>query len=144
VHIIYVVLEILLAPIAIVNFSIGFLGSLAALGLTWNSPLLLQLVALGMGIMAWVMNAGTATISADRPILVRLLWLPGMSFSILAVFVFYFSIPNGESFSWEVLRRPELLSQKSMQELLIATAFAVVTAASPMGVAWLDIRRNAN
>jgi hypothetical protein len=142
-QIVYTALEVVLAPIMIVNFSICFLGAMAVLGLNFDSPLLLQLVALGLGIVAWVMNAGTGTMSAQRPLGVRLAWPLGMPFSIAAVFLYVFSIPTGTDFSLEIIRRPMLVAQRPVNELIILTAFAIVIAVSPMAFSWLDIRRRA-
>jgi len=134
-------LAILLMPIAVVNFSICFLGVMAVLGLSFDSPLLLQLLALGLGLLAWVMNAATATISAEKPGWIRLLWLAGMPFSVMTVFLYYFSIPTGTGFSFEIIRQPALLAQRPSIDLWIAAIFAAVTAVSPMAVAFLEIRR---
>jgi hypothetical protein len=125
------------------NFSICFVGVMAVLGLTFDSPLLLQLLALGLAVVAWVTNAGTATRSADRPTWVRVAWVLGMPFNIVVVFLFVFSIPTGADFSLEIIRRPTLLAQGPLNELIITTAFAAVIAVSPMAFSWLHIRQRA-
>jgi hypothetical protein len=137
----YLVLQILLAPLVIMNLYICVGTAMSIAGVNQESFILIDLLAVAVGIGAWGMNAGLARVLAgDAPIWMRLLSVPGALFSVVACFATYAN--PGESITLDMLWRWEPWAKHlGGDHLAIFLAFSVLTSISPVAVVWLERKR---
>ena len=91
----YLILQILLAPFVLLNLMICVAGVTTVLGVSHDSSLLLMILAVVLGIGAWGLNGATVRVlTGNAPTWMRLLWLPGLLFSVVVTFDTYLS-PSG-------------------------------------------------
>jgi hypothetical protein len=135
VRLVYLVLQLLVVPFWLFNMTVCARAAMVMLGVadgTTRSPLVLVAGAIGMG--AWALNTLSQKVLARRvPTWIRLLWLPGVLFSVVANLAFSLSMPFEDEFVWS----PALLARLSAGELTVAATLAVLAAGSPFALGWL-------
>jgi hypothetical protein len=89
------ILQILLTPFVLLNLMSCIAGAVTVLGVKHDSSLPLMILAVSLGIGAWGMNGATVRVlTGNAPSWMRLLWLPGLLFSVVVTFDTYLS-PSG-------------------------------------------------
>jgi hypothetical protein len=137
----YLILQILLTPFVLLNLMICVAGVMAVLGVNHDSSLLLMILGLALGIGAWAMNGATIKVLTGKaPTWMRLLWLPGLLFSVVVTFDTYLS-PSGATML-KLVWPPELPAM-SVLKFVVLSAFAVVTVGSTTAVILLERLRKA-
>jgi hypothetical protein len=137
----YLILQILLAPFVLLNLMICVAGVTTVLGVSHDSSLLLMILAVVLGIGAWGLNGATVRVlTGNAPTWMRLLWLPGLLFSVVVTFDTYLS-PSGATML-KLVWPPELPAM-SVLKFVVLSAFAVVTVGSTTAIILLERLRKA-
>jgi hypothetical protein len=130
------ILQILLTPFVLLNLMTCVAGVTTVLGVHDDSSLLLMILAVVLGIGAWTMNGATVRVlTGNAPTWMRLLWLPGLLFSVVVTFDTYLS-RSGETML-KLVWPPELPAM-SVLKFVVLSAFAVVTVGSTTAIILLE------
>jgi hypothetical protein len=125
----------------LLNLMICVAGVTTVLGVHHDSSLLLMILAVVLGIGAWGLNGATVRVlTGNAPTWMRLLWLPGLLFSVVVTFDTYLS-PSGATML-KLVWPPELPAM-SVLKFVVLSAFAVVTVGSTTAIILLERLRKA-